>query len=174
MVSPNTELVEYVVNLYKVVSDYIYEALLSILCVGLTTSVLIKGVKEGIRYSSVLLLGEYLLLLYSTTVIFRSQRPLRVYEVQPLYSYFHDSANHYLMIDNILNVVAFIPVGLLLPICWRRIQWWKILSIGCCLSLSIEVFQYVFMKGNANVDDIMHNTLGCLIGYGICKAVIGL
>ena len=172
MGSQDIEFVDHIVNLYKAVPGYAYEALLSIFCVGLTLFFLTKGIKKGIRYSSALLLAEYVYLLYSTTVIYRIERPSRIFSVQLFYSYFNDYANHYLLIDNLMNVVVFIPIGLLMPICLQRILWWHILLFGCGLSLSIEILQYVLVRGNANVDDIMHNTLGCLIGYGIAHAIV--
>lgn len=30
-----------------------------------------------------------------------------------------------------------------------------------------ELYPFLFMKGFSEVDDVMHNTVGCLIGYGI-------
>ena len=38
---------------------------------------------------------------------------------------------------------------------------------GLFLSFAIESLQFVLKKGLAETDDIIHNTLGCLIGYGI-------
>lgn len=41
------------------------------------------------------------------------------------------------------------------------------MMVGMGISLSIEVMQYFFHRGFAETDDVMHNTTGCLIGYGI-------
>lgn len=38
---------------------------------------------------------------------------------------------------------------------------------GVCLSVSIEVQQFVYKKGFSELDDVMHNTLGGMIGYGM-------
>lgn len=35
------------------------------------------------------------------------------------------------------------------------------------MSLIIELLQLVMLKGCAEMDDIIHNTIGCMIGYGI-------
>ena len=43
--------------------------------------------------------------------------------------------------------------------------------IGICLSVGIETLQFVFRKGFSEFDDVMHNTLGCLIGYGMYKVI---
>ena len=39
--------------------------------------------------------------------------------------------------------------------------------MGCGISVTIGALQFFFMRGFSEVDDVMHNTLGCLIGYGI-------
>ena len=35
------------------------------------------------------------------------------------------------------------------------------------MPLMIEILQFCFIKGFLEVDDVMHNTVGCLLGYGI-------
>ncbi len=72
-----------------------------------------------------------------------------------------------LLAENIMNVVVFVPVGLLLGIAFKQMTWWKALLIGCSISVTIESLQFFFMRDFSEVDDVMHNTLGCLIGYGI-------
>ena len=69
--------------------------------------------------------------------------------------------------ENIMNVVVFIPVGILLGIAFKQMTWWKALLIGCSISVTVEALQFWFMKGFSEVDDVMHNTLGTLIGFGI-------
>ena len=39
------------------------------------------------------------------------------------------------------------------------------LMIGMGISVSIEAMQYFFHRGFAETDDVMHNTLGCILGY---------
>jgi len=52
---------------------------------------------------------------------------------------------------------------------WYNVQsaWLIVLMTGLILSVSIEAMQYFFHKGFAETDDMMHNTLGCMLGYGI-------
>lgn len=35
------------------------------------------------------------------------------------------------------------------------------------ISFFIEILQLILCKGLCEVDDVMHKTLGCLIGYGV-------
>ena len=70
------------------------------------------------------------------------------------------------------NVVAFIPVGLLLGCVLGRMKWWTVLLIGGGFSLLIEILQFVFKRGFAEVDDVVHNMAGCAIGYGVYVAAV--
>ena len=74
-----------------------------------------------------------------------------------------------MLAENIMNVVVFIPVGLLLDIAFKQMTWWKVLLIGCGISVTIESHQFFFMKGFSEVDDVMHNTVGCVIGRFMVK-----
>lgn len=44
---------------------------------------------------------------------------------------------------------------------------WKVLLVGAGLSVTIETLQFVMLRGFSEIDDVMHNTLGCLLGYGL-------
>ena len=44
-----------------------------------------------------------------------------------------------------------------------------IIESGLIISVSIEEMQYFFHRGFAETDDVMHNTLGCLIGWFMVK-----
>ena len=37
------------------------------------------------------------------------------------------------------------------------------------LSIGIEVLQLVFKKGSFEIDDIIHNTVGCMLGFAAWK-----
>lgn len=68
-----------------------------------------------------------------------------------------------------MNVVLFYPAGL--PGCealskrWKRV--WKVLLVTCVfplVSIGIEYSQYRFVLGLAETDNVIHNTLGTLLG----------
>lgn len=48
-------------------------------------------------------------------------------------------------------------------------SWLIVLLIGCSISITIEALQFCFMKGFSEVDDVMHNTVGCLMGWCMVK-----
>ena len=64
------------------------------------------------------------------------------------------------------NVVVFIPFGMLMPSIWERFRnFADILLAGMLFSLSIEVFQLYSAFGAFDVDDILLNCAGVIIGY---------
>lgn len=66
------------------------------------------------------------------------------------------------------NILAFVPLGILLPILGRRFQRLKIILLcGFLLSAMIESAQFLFHLGWCDIDDVINNTAGAVIGYGI-------
>lgn len=75
-------------------------------------------------------------------------------------------------IANILgNILMFLPLGFLLPLLFKKFDLWGITPIfGFMLSLLIEVTQSFSFRG-ADIDDVLLNTIGALIGYGIYRVI---
>ncbi len=162
MLGIREELKLYQVLLLNNVPDYIYEGLLSILCFGAILLLAIKK-RKSLRCIAKLLLFEYIFLIYCSFFLFRITKDEQAFNYIPFWSY--DKPE--LLLENIMNVVVFVPVGLLLGCAFSGMKWWKTLLIGAVFSVLIEIFQLVFKKGFSEIDDVMHNTLGCLIGFGI-------
>lgn len=67
----------------------------------------------------------------------------------------------------ILNILLFSPLGFLLPVWSRRLQkLWRTVLCGFVFSLLIELVQLITLLGIFEVDDLINNTFGVLIGYG--------
>ncbi len=83
--------------------------------------------------------------------------------------YFYSIRKHYsyLVAKNILgNIIGFIPLGILLPILFVRLQRvGKTIVVVFLISLSFETIQLLFDLGVFDVDDLILNTLGGAIGY---------
>lgn len=168
--------VRYLIDLYQDIPTSIYEGLLSIFCFGMVALVTLKGLRKGLIAVIVLLVVEYIFLIYCCTVIFRPLAETAGHNFMPLWSYdkiFHGDTTG-LLAENIMNVVVFVPVGLLLSCVSRRLKRWMVLFIGLGISLSIETLQYFYHKGFSEVDDIIHNTLGCAIGIMIVAVIKGI
>jgi glycopeptide antibiotics resistance protein len=69
----------------------------------------------------------------------------------------------------LMNVVVFAPVGLFLGFTFSELKWKGILVVAVCISLLIEILQFILHRGFSELDDVMHNTIGCLLGYGAYK-----
>lgn len=70
------------------------------------------------------------------------------------------------------NLVWFIPLGMLLPVltgCGKRAILYSFL-----LSLFIEVSQFIFGTGVTEVEDLILNTSGGAIGYGILHLILSI
>jgi glycopeptide antibiotics resistance protein len=64
------------------------------------------------------------------------------------------------------NVIVFIPLGILLPILFKRLRCFLyVLSVTFFSSLLAEILQRVFRVGSFDVDDIILNTIGGAFGY---------
>ena len=162
-------------SLWHDIPIWVYEAEVLVLLAGLVIFSLTCGIRKGIRCVLGLLLIEYVLLIYCSTVFFRNTGELQ-YDFMPFWSYrdYFKGVDRTLLAENIMNVVVFVPVGLLAGAVFRSMSWKKVLVIGMCLSVGIEALQLVFRKGFSEFDDVIHNTLGCLIGYGMYKAISAL
>ena len=74
--------------------------------------------------------------------------------------------------NSFLNVLLFVPLGFFLPVFWKHFtSLWRTGLFGLCTSLLIEVLQ-IFTYRATDVNDLMPNTLGTLIGWLIAKLVL--
>ncbi len=71
------------------------------------------------------------------------------------------------MVQIVMNVLVFIPMGFLLGGILNGRKWWEVLFIGLGLSLTIEVLQFVKKCGISEFDDLIHNGFGFMIGWGV-------
>ena len=156
----------YLENLFLVIPSEMLVGGAIILSLGFYFLIKWRGLLNGLRFTALLAFVEYVTLIYCSTVLFRTTRDIQKYDFHPFWSY-NDPG---LFIENVMNVVAFVPIGLLLGAGIKRLKWWHALLVGAYLSVSIEFLQFVFKKGFSELDDVMHNILGCMMGYGIYKS----
>ncbi len=72
------------------------------------------------------------------------------------------------------NVMAFIPFGMYIPVISRKKRGLLVtILITFLLTLSIELTQLVMKVGSFDVDDIILNTIGGIIGY-LCISLVRL
>ena len=73
----------------------------------------------------------------------------------------------------VMNVILYIPLGLFLPCCFllfKKVRYTVLTAFLC--SVCIETIQGLFRIGLFEVDDILNNTLGALIGVILYQLVV--
>lgn len=71
------------------------------------------------------------------------------------------------VIQNVSNILFFIPFGLLFP----KKKWQIVLLTSFAFSGSIEVIQYLGGFGLCELDDVICNTFGAMIGYWLWQCI---
>lgn len=75
-------------------------------------------------------------------------------------------------INVIGNTAMFLPIGIIWPSLFRKLDTpAKVISAGVGLSAFIEILQLPFFDRVTDVDDLLLNSLGFLLGHGICLIV---
>ncbi|MEH6945109.1 VanZ family protein [Bacillus sp. JJ722] len=71
------------------------------------------------------------------------------------------------LITIIAKILLFLPLGFFIPLIWKE---WnssrKIFYLGVFLSFILEIAQ-LFIRRSADIDDVIFNTLGVIVGYGL-------
>lgn len=68
------------------------------------------------------------------------------------------------------NVLGFVPAGFFIPILWKKRRGFLFtLCVTFEMSLLVEVLQLVFRVGSFDVDDLILNTFGGILGYVFLK-----
>lgn len=159
-------------------------AALTALAVGAVFLVLLgqRHRRDGTRFPrgravAILLLPCYLGGLAAVTFMNRIDGMQMGAQLRPFLAFWEAWNNFTLQVwlNPLLNIAMFLPLGVLLPLTatpFRR--WYWILAAGGGASLVIEAFQYIFGRGQADVDDLLCNTLGAMLGYCLCMFVISL
>lgn len=76
--------------------------------------------------------------------------------------------NNVLLRNLILNIMLFIPLGFLLPMCSDKLKkMYIVVPIGLFATLTIELTQHFNGYGIFEIDDALNNTIGTLLGYCI-------
>ena len=120
---------------------------------------------DGGRITPRPLLAAYILFILMETIIGRKTGVGRV-ELVPFWSYSHPE----LRMEIVLNYILFIPLGCLLYLCFGERFGLRVVIAGFLLSALIELIQLTFKIGVFEFDDMIGNTIGCLIGAVVGKA----
>ena len=104
------------------------------------------------------LIALYIFFILWVTFFSREREPTRVFT-----GLFWEIEMGY-WIDIRLNILLFLPLGFLLGTVTDN---WRIVLFGFILSVFIEFLQYIFAMGWCQADDVLNNTIGTVVGFGI-------
>lgn len=124
-----------------------------------------------------IVLVAYLLLVLWLTICSRKVFLQAVVEWMPFWTYsaILSEGKEYLVADIVNNVLLFLPIGVLmgLMVTQKSQKWWRgwlvVVTTGIMLSVGIEGLQFVLKRGLCETDDVIHNTVGCLMGMAFIK-----
>jgi glycopeptide antibiotics resistance protein len=72
------------------------------------------------------------------------------------------------------NIALLVPVGFLVPLIYKEMNWKKSLVLAVAVGLAFEVTQVVLQVGIFDIDDVILNGLGVMIGYWVFKILAKL
>ena len=73
------------------------------------------------------------------------------------------------------NLGLLFPLGLLGPIALPALdRWWRIALVALLYSVAIEVIQLAVPDRSADIDDVLVNVAGALLGFGVLRAGRGI
>lgn len=84
-----------------------------------------------------------------------------------------DNLGSWFWVRNALgNLVLLLPLGLLGPIAFPALdRWWRIALLALLISTAIELTQLAVPDRSADIDDVIVNVAGALLGFGLLRAV---
>lgn len=111
--------------------------------------------------------GKIQPLLFDAAQIF----PPRINPV-PLVNLFDYEIRQEAVLNFVGNTAMFIPIGIIWPVVFKELNTHrKAIAAGVGFSLCIEILQLPFFDRVTDVDDLLLNSLGYLIGYGLYTIV---
>ena len=160
--------------MYIIIYDWAnihFQTIIFICIIGMIMLTVLSMIKGSMRIVWVLIVFIafiYILALVYVTLGARTQSKNYVYNIEPLWTYYDIIINkkYYLLWEDVANAMMFLPLGMFLRNFFgKRIHWYGSAVIGLLLSMAIELIQLVTKRGFCDIDDLIHNTIGVLIGY---------
>ena len=145
----------------------------SVLCVVMAIGFIVYRGQRMKKFVMGALAIEYYFLVLCSTVICRTSPVSKRVELMPFYNY-SDIWNGVdfkrTLMEVLLNVALFVPIGFLLGGIMSK-GFLKVLFTGCLLSILIELLQLASGMGLCETNDVVHNTVGCIMGYAAAMAL---
>lgn len=140
------------INWYREVTLFAFVIFL----VGLASQTIIPKFETGVNGFNIVRSGIHETNLIPFKVLFETYQEV-----------FVNGYINYFLINFLGNIILFIPFGLIVPLLWKT-STVKTILIGFCSSLFIEICQ-LFLTRGTDIDDLMLNTTGVLLGILVLK-----
>jgi len=86
--------------------------------------------------------------------------------LKTILSYISGEPTREIAMRNLLgNIAVLIPFGFILVSTQKRLKWKGVLLVGLITGIILELLQILFGSGIFDIDDIILNSLGVIIGY---------
>ena len=129
--------------------------------------------EKTVRIIATVLLGIFTAVVMWITVFSRSKGVYTSY--QPFWSFKGMlEGDKYAAKMVIENILLFIPFGFLIQLAFWTKNVFPAVICGFILSLTIELVQFLCKLGSFEIDDIINNTFGTLIGCLMAEIIISL
>ncbi|QUC68206.1 VanZ family protein [Aristaeella hokkaidonensis] len=115
-----------------------------------------------------LLLIMYILIIGYMTLMFRESISSKI-QVSLFWNYSKIITDNRILVEILRNIWLFIPLGALF---YRLYPRKIIIMIPVLISIVIEIIQYLTGIGSCDLDDIVHNGIGAIIGYKMEKIAL--
>lgn len=129
----------------------------------------------GKAISWMLLLGWAGVYLYAT--VFQNSYGARFWNLQP-FLVVREALNQFtpqLILNVFINIGVFVPFGILMPILFKRQKkWYWALLTGVLTGAAFELLQLVTCQGICDIDDVIMDTLGTMLGWSGTMLVLSI
>lgn len=103
-------------------------------------------------------------------LFFRSDSVTSVNLIPMKTVYLYLAGKQPMALTNLLgNTILFIPLGAYIALFRRGGSFARTLTIVLCVLSGVELAQYILQVGAADIDDVILNTLGALVGVGLYR-----
>jgi glycopeptide antibiotics resistance protein len=86
--------------------------------------------------------------------------------------YWRNLASEFWMLNLFGNLFLLLPLGLLGPIALPVLdRWWRIALVALVFSVAIELLQRLVPARSADIDDVIVNLVGALLGYAALRVI---
>ena len=89
-----------------------------------------------------------------------------------LFQFTHPTNAAKVIVEFVLNIVVFIPLGVIFSTLINKSKWWINLLTGLSISICVELIQLITSFGGFEIYDLIANTFGTILGGVIYSLLI--